>query len=236
MVNGILRATRRGLGIHAYFGQIYNYMGGGLLMSALTAWLSTKEPLVSLFYRINENGLSLSLLGWLMVLAPFIVIFLIGNATSKLNIQQAKLWFWLFSALMGVGLSNILFFYSGVAVFQAFLVTAGMFFALSLLGAKMERNLDGMGRFLMMGLIGVILAGIINLFVGSGLLNFVLNVLAVAIFVGLTVYDTNKLKAIYNPSDSDEIVHAKAIQGALALYLDFINLFRLMLYFLDNRR
>ena len=167
---------------------------------------------------------------------PFVGGFLIGNATSKLNVQQAKLWFWLFSALMGLSLGNLLFIYSGAAMFQAFVATAGMFFALSLFGVRTQRDLTGMGRFLMMGLIGIILASLVNFFVGSGQFNFVLNVLAVIVFVGLTAYDTNRLKAMYNPDDSDEIVQVKAIHGALALYLDFINLFRLMLYFLNNRR
>ena len=236
MTNEVLKATRRGLGIQTYFGRIYNYMAGGLLMSALMAWLSVKEPLFGIFYKMNEGMLSLSGWGWLAVFAPLVVVFLIGNATFKLNIQQAKLWFWLFSALMGISLGNLLFIYSGAAMFQAFLVTAGMFFGLSLFGVKTSRDLSGMGRFLMMGLIGIVLAGIVNIFVGSGQFNFILNVLAVIIFVGLTAYDTNRLKAMYNPSDSDEIVQAKAIHGALSLYLDFINLFRLMLYFLNNRR
>ena len=137
---------------------------------------------------------------------------------------------------MGISLGNLLFIYSGAAMFQAFLVTAGMFFALSVIGAKTNRDLSGMGRFLMMGLIGIVLAGVVNIFVGSGQFNFILNVLAVGVFVGLTAYDTNRLRAMYNPADSDEMVQAKAIYGALALYLDFINLFRLMLYFLNNRR
>ncbi len=236
MTQQILKAVRRDVGIQSYFSRIYNYMGGGLLMSALLAWLSIKEPLLGLFYKINEGMVSLSILGWIAVFSPLLVVFLIGNATSKLNVQQAKLWFWIFSALMGVSLGNLLFIYSGSAMFQAFLVTAGMFFALALFGTKTTRDLSGLGRFLIMGLIGVILAGIVNIFIGSGQFNFILNVISVIIFVGLTAYDTNRLKAAYNPADSDEIVQAKAIQGALALYLDFINLFRLMLYFLNNRR
>ena len=232
----VLKATRCNLGIQTYFGRIYNYMGGGLLMSALMAWLSVRAPLFDIFYRIQDGMLSLSGIGWIAIFAPLFVIFFIGNSAAKLNIQQAKLWFWLFSALMGISLGNLLFIYSGAAMFQAFLVTAGMFFALSLFGAKTSRDLTGLGRFLMMGLIGIILAGIVNIFVGSGQFNFVLNVLAVGIFVGLTAYDTNRLKAAYHPGDSDAIIQAKAIQGALMLYLDFINLFRLMLYFLNNRR
>ncbi len=233
----ILKATARGLGIQTYFGKIYNYMAGGLLMSALMAWLSVREPLMSVFYKVSEQGvLTFSVLGWISVFAPLLVIFMIGNATSKLNLQQAKLWFWVFSALMGISLGNLAFAYSGAALFQAFIVTAGMFFVLSLYGAKTTRDLSGMRQFLFMGLIGIILAGLVNLFVGSGQFGFILNVLAVIVFVGLTAYDTNRLKAMYSASDSEEVVQAKAIQGALALYLDFINLFQLMLYFMGDRR
>lgn len=233
----VLQAKRRTLFIQDYFSKIYNYMGGGLLISALMAWLCVREPLMGLFYTTNAEGvLSMSVLGWIAVFAPLLVVFLIGNATSKLNIQQAKLWFGLFSALMGISSSSLLFVYSGTALFQAFVVTAGMFFALAWFGFKTDKDLSGMGRFLIMGLIGVVLAGLVNLFVGSGQFNFVLNVISVVIFVGLTAYDSNKLKAMYADSDSEEVMQAKAIQGALALYLDFINLFRLMLYFLNDRR
>ena len=236
MTQQVLQAVRRDVGIQSYFSRIYNYMGGGLLMSALMAWLSVKEPLFNLFYKINEGMLSLSIWGWIAVFSPLVVIFLIGNATSKLNIQQAKLWFWVFSALMGISLGNLLFIYSGAAMFQSFVITAGMFFALALFGTKTTRDLNSLGRFLIIGLIGIILAGIVNIFIKSSQFNFILNVLSVIVFMGLTIYDTNRLKAAYQPSDSSEVVQAKAIQGALALYLDFINLFRLVLYFLNNRR
>ena len=222
-----LVATRRGFEIQTYFSRIYNYMAGGLLMSALMAWLSVREPLINLFYRRLPDGMiSLSILGWIAVIAPLIVVFLIGHATSKLNVKQAQLWFWTFSALMGISLGNIFFLYSGTAIFQAFIVTAGMFLVLSLWGAKTERDLSSWGRFLWMGLVGVVLASIINLFMHSGQFNFILNLLAVFIFVGLTAYDTNRLKTLYVASDSEEMMHVKVIQGALALYLDFINLFR----------
>lgn len=232
-----LIATRRGFELQTYFSRIYSYMSGGLLMSALMAWLSVREPLVNFFYqRMPDGMISFSLWGWIAILAPLVVVFLIGNATAKLNVKQAQLWFWVFSALMGISLGNLFFLYSGAAIFQAFIVTSGMFFVLSLWGVKTDRDLSGWGRFLMMGLIGVVLASIVNLFMRSGQFNFILNVLAVFIFVGLTAYDTNKLKASYGATDSEEMMDVKVIQGALALYLDFINLFRLMLYFLNNRR
>jgi len=229
-------AHRKVFGLQSYFTRVYNYMGGGLLMSALLAWLSVQDPLFSLFYRVSDQGVTYSILGWVAIFSPLLVIFLIGHAVNKLKIQQAKLYFWIFSALMGVSLGNIFLMFSGAAIFQAFLVTAGMFFAISLYGYTTKRDLSSMRTFLMMGLFGVVIASIVNLFVGSGQFNFILNVMAVIVFVGLTAYDTNKLRLAYNDTDSDEIVQGKAIYGALSLYLDFINLFRLMLYFLNNRR
>ena len=143
---------------------------------------------------------------------------------------------WLFSALMGVSLSNIFLFYQDVAIFQAFLITAGTFAGLSLYGYTTQRSLAGWGSFLFMGLLGVILASVVNLFFHSGAVNFAVSVLSVLIFVGLTAYDTQKLKMIYDDSYSEDQKNALAISGALALYLDFINLFRLILYFMNDRR
>ena len=229
-------ARGRSLDLQGYFARIYNYMAGGLLMSALCAWLSVRPPLFELFYKTSEQGVTYSLLGWISIFAPLIVIFLIGHAINKLNIQQAKLYFWLFSALMGISMGNIFLLFSGAAIFQAFLVTAGSFLGLSLYGYTTKRDLSSIGSFLIMGLIGVVIASLVNIFIRSEQFNFILNIISVFIFVGLTAYDTNKLRAAYNASDSDEVAHGKAIYGALNLYLDFINLFRLILYFLNNRK
>ncbi len=226
----------RSLDLQSYFARIYNYMAGGLLMSAICAWLSVRQPLFGLFYKASEQGVSYSILGWISIFAPLIIIFLIGHAINKLNIQQARLYFWLFSALMGVSLGNIFLFFSGAAIFQAFLVTAGSFLGLSLYGYTTKRDLSSWGSFLVMGLVGVVIASLINIFVKSAQFDFVLNIIAVFVFVGLTAYDTNKLRYMYNANDSNEIAQGKAIYGALNLYLDFINLFRLILYFLNNRR
>ena len=227
---------RREASIQNYFTKIYAYMGGGLIMSAIMAWLAVREPMIRWFYKINDAGqVTYSIGGWIAIFAPLLVIFLIGRATNKLNVAMAQFWFWVFSALMGVSLSNILLIFNVQAVSQAFLASAAMFLGLSLVGFKTERDLTNVGRFALMGLIGVIIVSVVNIFIGSDKTNFVLNILSVVIFVALTIYDTNKLKAVYQAEDSDEIVQAKAIHGALSLYLDFINLFRLMLYFMNRR-
>ena len=230
----LTRATP--FGLQSYFSKIYTYMAGGLLMSGLWAWLSVREPLFNWFYKISEQGITYSVLGWISIFAPLGIIFLIGHAVNKLNIQMAKLCFWVFSALMGISLGNIFLMFSGAAIFQAFLVTAGMFLAISLYGFTTKHDLANLRTFLMMGLFGVVIAGVVNLFLKSDQFTFILNIIAVIVFVGLTAYDTNKLRQAYQETDTDTMIQAKSIYGALSLYLDFINLFRLMLYFLNNRR
>lgn len=223
-------------GMRAYFSKIYNYMAGGLALSGIIAYFVTKEPLVNLFYTINQNTITYSVLGWIAIVSPLVLVFMISSAINKLNASKASMLFWLFSALMGVSLSNIFLLYTNGAIFQAFLVTAGSFLALSLYGYTTNRSLSGLGSFLFMGLVGLIIAMVVNMFLKSGMFNFVLSVVGVLIFAGLTAYDTQKLKNVYNSTDDQNVHNVAAISGALALYLDFINLFRLVLYFMNDRR
>ena len=224
-------------GLRAYFGKVYNYMAGGLALSGLVAYMTVHSSLMNLFYRVMPDGsVTYSLWGWVAIFSPLILIFMISSAIGHLRTAKAQGLFWLFSALMGVSLSNIFLFYQDVAIFQAFLITAGAFAGLSLYGYTTQRSLAGWGSFLFMGLLGVILAGIVNLFFHSSAVNFAVSVLSVIIFVGLTAYDTQKLKMMYDDSYSEDQKKALAISGALSLYLDFINLFRLILYFMNNRR
>lgn len=228
--------TEQSVGMRAYFGKIYNYMAGGLALSGVTAYLGTKEPLFSLFYKASEQGLGLTLLGWIAILSPLALIFMISSATSSLQASRAQGLFWLFSGLMGISFSNIFFTYTNTSIFQAFMVTAGSFLGLSIYGYTTKKSLASWGSFLFMGLIGVILTMIVNIFLKSSALGFATSIIAVFIFVGLTIYDTNRLKHMYSDSDSVAATDSKAISGALSLYLDFINLFRLILMFLGDRK
>ena len=223
-------------GLKAYFGKIYNYMAGGLAMSGAVAYMVAHTSLRELFYRTSVNGVGYSLLGFIAILSPLALIFMISSAINRLNTARAQGLFWLFSALMGVSLSNIFLFYPQAVIFQSFLITAGMFAAMSLYGYTTGRSLASWGSFLFMGLIGVILASIVNLFLQSGAVAWGVSVLSVVIFVGLTAYDTQKLKYMYDGADTEERQQTKAISGALSLYLDFINLFQLVLYFMNDRR
>ncbi len=227
---------RAGEGIRAFFSQVYNYMAGGLAISGVVAYFSVKEPFINWFYTITPQGITFSLLGWIAILSPLVFIFMISSAVSNMNPSRAAGLFVAFSAAMGVSLSNIFLVYAHGAIFQAFLVTAGTFGALSFYGAVTKRDLSGIGSFLFMGLFGVILAMIVNYFMKSPAINYALSIISVFIFVGLTAYDTQKLKAMYAVSSTADARKAMAISGALALYLDFINLFRLVLYFMGDRK
>ena len=223
-------------GMRSYFGRIYNYMACGLILSGLMAYLTVHTPLINLFYTQTAEGIQNSILGIIAMIAPLVLVFMISSSINRLNTARAQGLFWLFSALMGISFSNIFLMFSGTSIFQAFLITAGMFAGLSLYGYTTGRSLAGWGSFLIMGLVGVILASIVNIFLHSSALDFGLSVLSVFIFIGLTAYDTQKLKLMYNESNDEAVTQGQAISGALALYLDFINLFLLVLRFMNNRR
>ena len=224
-------------GFRAYLTRVYNFMAGGLVVSGLSAYAAAKEPLVSVFYTIQQGGvLTYSVLGWIAILSPLVLIFMIGSQLNKLNLSAAQGLFWLFSALIGVSLSNIFLLYSGESIVRTFLVSAGSFAALSLYGNSTKRDLSALGRFLYQGLIGLILVIVVNLFLKSSGVSFLISVVGVFLFAGLTAYDTQKLKMMYAEADAADVREAKAISGALALYLDFINLFMYLLSFLGNRK
>lgn len=224
------------VGMRAYFNRIYTYMAGGLVVSAGVAYLTTKEPFFSLFYSVSNGSVGLSVLGWIAVLAPLLMVFMISSATAKMNAERASTLFWIFSALMGVSLSNILLVYTGVSIFRTFLICSAGFLGLSLYGYTTKKSLTGLGSFLMMGLIGLIIAMIVNIFMKSAALDWALSVIGVLIFAGLTIFDTNKLKAVYHDGLSEQAKKSLAVSGALSLYLDFINLFQFLLSFLGDRR
>lgn len=220
----------------SYFSRVYNYMTGGLVLSGIVGYLATKPPLFNLLYSATPKGYTLSLIGWVAIFAPLILIFMIQSAIGKLNVPRAQTLFWVFCGLMGLSLSTVFLTFTGTSIFQTFLVTACTFAGMSLYGYTTKRSLMGWGSFLMMGLIGLIIAMIVNMFMASSTLGFAISAIGVVIFVGLTAYDTQKLKIMYDVAKTPEAQHAVAISGALALYLDFINLFQLLLSFMGDRK
>ena len=154
----------------------------------------------------------------------------------KMSAAKAQTTFWIFAALMGASLASIFLVYTGASITRVFFITAGTFGAMSIYGYTTKRDLTKLGSFLMMGLIGIIIASIVNIFMKSSMMYFVISILGVLIFVGLTAYDTQKIKNMYLASDDSEISGKKAVMGALTLYLDFINLFIMLLRLFGQRR
>src|SRR5579871_2658066 len=227
-------------GLRAYMLRVYNYMLVGLGLTGAVAWATANTPLVNVFYNqvqtANGIGIQPNILGWIAVFAPVAMVFFLSFRLQKMSFAAAQTTFWVYAALMGVSLSTILFLYTGTSIALTFFVTAATFGAMSLWGYTTSRDLTGFGSFLFMGLIGLILASLANFFFHSSQLQFVVSVIGVLIFTGLTAYDSQSIKNLYFAGDDSEMTGKKAIMGALRLYLDFINLFLYLLRFMGNRR
>jgi FtsH-binding integral membrane protein len=214
-------------GLRIYMIKVYNYMGLGLLATAITAYIGAAS---GIYVALAQTPLI-----WLVVLAPLGMVIYLSSRLHKMSASAAKTTFWIYAAMTGLSLSYVLLAFTGVSVVRTFLITAASFGALSLYGYTTKRDLSGMGSFLFMGLIGIILASIVNIFMQSPAMHFAISVIGVLLFAGLTAYDTQDIKRIYYAGDSRDIAEKKAIMGALRLYLDFINMFLFLLQFLGNR-
>ena len=229
-------------GLRAYMLKVYNYMASGVLLTGFIALLFFKLSVVtgdtgeiigltSFGSTIYTSGLK-----WVLMLAPLGVVFYMSFNIAKMNVAKAQTTFWIFAALMGASLSSIFLIYTGASITRVFFITAGTIGAMSIYGYTTQRDLTKLGSFLMMGLFGIIIASIVNIFLKSSMMYFVISILGVLIFVGLTAYDTQKIKNMYLASDSGELMGKKALMGALTLYLDFFNLFIMMLRLFGQRR
>ncbi len=227
-------------GLRSYMLNIYNYMAGGLALTGIFAVLvAQSEALLSLFYTVNEMGqlTGMTPLGWIAALAPLGFVLFMSFRIQHMSFQAAQLTFWAFAAVMGISLSNIFLMYTGASIARVFFITASLFGVMSLYGYATKRDLTGFGSFLIMGLFGIIIASLVNIFLQSSTLYFAVSVLGVLIFTGLTAYDTQRLKGMYYATAGmGEIAGKMAIMGALNLYMDFINLFLHLLRFMGDRR
>ena len=226
-------------GFADFMAQVYRYMTGGLLLSALSAWVCAREPVLHYMYAVNQNGiLAPTILAWIIVFAPLFILFPLNNAVRTNTPGSAQIWFWIFSALMGAGFSNIFLFFQQDIIFKAFLITGAMFGSCSLWGHNTKKELGVIGRFCSLAVIGIIIASVINIFVQSSMTSFVIDVVCVFAFAGLTAYDTQKLKRIYASlgNQGQEMLASYSVMGAVTLYLDFINMFMAILRLLDSRR
>jgi uncharacterized protein len=223
-------ATEVGIdvGLRQYMLRVYNYMAGGLALTGVVAYLGA------------ASGLYLQIVGtpiyWIVVFAPLGLVLLLGFRIQQMSLPAAQLTFWAYAALVGLSLSGLLYVYTGASIARVFFITAATFGATSLYGYTTRTDLTRFGSFLFMGLIGIIIASLVNLFLASSALQFAISVIGVIVFVGLTAYDTQAIKEMYIESDGDVITGKKAIMGSLRLYLDFLNLFLMLMQLLGQRR
>ena len=221
-------------GLRSYMLSVYNYMASGVLLTGLVALFFAQSGLVNNFF--NPATGRTSLLGWVVMLAPLAVVILLSVRINKLSEGTAKLLFWGYAALMGASLSTIFLMYTGASIASTFFATAAGFGALSLYGYTTKRDLSGMGKFLLMGVVGLIIAMLINMFTKSSTFDLIISVIGVFIFAALTVYDTQKIKNMYDHVAGTDMQGKAVIMGALTLYLDFINMFLFLLRFMGNSR
>ena len=233
-------------GLRAYMLKVYNYMASGVLLTGVISLLVFKfsggmnitlgptgfSGLTNPFGELLFN----SGFKWLVMLAPLGIVMYLSFGISKMSASKAQSTFWVFAALMGASLASIFIVYTQMSIARVFFITSGTFGAMSIYGYTTKRDLTKLGSFLMMGLFGIIIASVVNIFMKSTMMYFVISILGVLIFVGLTAYDTQKIKNRYLASDSGELMGKKAVMGALTLYLDFINLFIMILRLFGQRR
>jgi FtsH-binding integral membrane protein len=216
-------------GLRAYLQYVYAYMGMGLGLTGLVAFLVSSSP--DLYVPLVQSPLK-----WVFLLAPVGIAMYFGFAIQNMRLQTAQLLFWLYAGLMGVSLSTIFLMYTGESVTRIFLVTACTFGSMSLYGYTTQKDLSSWGSFFFMGLVGVILASVVNLFFQSSALQFALSVMTVLVFTGLTAYDTQAIRNAYDETLPTEAQGKMAIFGALQLYLDFINIFIALMRLFGERR
>lgn len=216
-------------GLRRYMMSVYNHMAIGLGITGLVAFTVSQS-------HDMMQVLMFSPMRWVVLLAPIAIPFFLGARLGSIKASTAQLLFWIYAGLMGLSLSFLFVIFTGESMARVFFITASMFGSMSLYGYLTQRDLSGMGSFLMMGLFGLIIASLINMFMHSSAMHFVISCLGVLIFTGLTAYDVQNIKSLYYSGDNAEDQEKKAIFGALQLYLDFVNLFIHLMYLLGDRR
>jgi FtsH-binding integral membrane protein len=217
-------------GLRQHMLRIYNYMSAGLVVTGLVAVLAASSPEFM-------HTLFMTPLKWVVMLAPLAFVMVLSFGIQRLSFGTAQLIYWAYAAAMGLSLSTIFLVFTGASIALTFFVTAATFLSMSLYGYTTRTDLSRMGSFMMMGLMGIVIASVVNIFLGSTAMQFAISALGVVIFTGLTAYDTQSLKEMYTQGHDREGDGKLALMGALTLYLDFINLFMFMLQFLGvNQR
>lgn len=222
-------------GLRSYMLRVYNLMAMGLAITGLAAYATSEMAISGGQLTQFGNLIFVSPLKWVVMLAPLGLVFFLSFRIQKMSVGAAQTTFWIYSGMMGLSLASIFLVFTGESIVETLFISAASFGALSLWGYTTKRDLTGMGSFLFMGLIGLILAMVVNIFLQSSALQFAISGIGVLIFAGLTAYDTQQIKNMYYEGDGKTVAGRKAIMGALRLYLDFINLFLFMLQFMGNR-
>ncbi len=235
---GALGASREQALVGAFMRRVYNWMAGGLALSALVSWfVATSPAALGVLFSVDARGVaSPSMWFWAAIIGEFGLVLALSAGIRRLAVGTAAALFVLYAALNGVTLAMVLLAYTGASVMKAFLVTAGTFAVTSIWATTTKKDLSAWGSFLFMGLIGIIIASLVNIFFMSPVIDWVVSIVGVGLFVGLTAYDTQQLRAMVLEAANEVTVSKMAIFGALKLYLDFINLFLMLLRLLGDRR
>jgi FtsH-binding integral membrane protein len=215
-------------GLRQHMLRVYNYMGIGLVLTGLVAFVVASTP--ALYVPIFQTPLK-----WVVMLAPLAFVFFFSFRMHAMTAAGAQMAFWAFCAVMGLSLASVFLVFTGTSIARTFFITATMFGATSLYGYTTKRDLSKFGSFLVMGLIGVIIASLVNIFLGSSLLQFAISIIGVLVFTGLTAYDTQAIKEQYAEGYGQEANNKMAVFGALSLYLNFVNIFQLLLSLTGQR-
>ena len=225
-------------GLRQYMIKVFNYMGLGLVVTTLAAYITFYTPVITWMFSVDQAAqtISLSAFGWIVTLAPLAMIFGFNAILAKGSMGAAQAMFWAFSVVMGMSLADIGLLYTGDSIVRVFLITAATFGGMSLLGYTTKIDLTRVGTFMYMGLWGIIIASIVNIFLKSSGLYYAISYIAVLVFTVLTAYDVQAIKNMYYASDDEDSMSRKAISGAMNLYLDFINLLLYLMRILGDRK
>ena len=215
-------------GLRSYMLRVYNYMAGALVLTGLVAWFSQDFVL-----QLAQQH---SPLMYVLIFAPFAFVLVLSFGIQRMSLVATQATFWGYAAVMGLSMSTIFLVYTGASIAEVFFITAATFLAMSLWGYTTKADLSRFGSFLFMGLIGIVIASLVNMFFQSAAIQFAVSIIGVIVFTGLTAWDTQQIKEMYVESDGTAIAGKKAIMGALRLYLDFINLFLMLMQLMGNRR
>jgi FtsH-binding integral membrane protein len=229
---GVPRAARDA-GLRSYMLSVYNYMASGVLLTGIVALLFAPYAANVL---ISPTGRGMSGIGWLVTLSPLAIVFAMSFGMQRMRTSTLQMLFWAFAGLMGLSMSTLFLVYTGASIAQTFFATAAAYLGLSLYGYTTKRDLSGFRTFLIMGVVGILVAMVVNMFLHSTAMALMISVIGVLLFAGLTAYDTQRIKSMYFYVAGTEMAGKTVVMGALTLYLDFINMFQFLLSFMGNRR